>query len=401
MYIKKEFPEAGRWNLDGSTGWFVAFIRNVLYKYDTQKNMLSIVSFIPTKNEDPYQYVSCVKKGDQIYCFPEYESSIWCYDVISEQWKKISICESDDIPAMIFLLGEYSGVCYFFSCTYKTLYGFDLQAGKVIESYLLDVEVTCKYYIHGIISDGKVYLVLGGTSLYEFDLETHIQKEYIFPDFGDILFRIEADGDTFWIIGKKQCVYRWKKGNDEIRVLMEFPKEISLYDYEKKMKITEFDCNAKGLFVFNSIHCLNGKIWIIPMSASKIVYFAKDDMVIKVFDISEDEETERTLDLRYRRVAAKYALMYIRQERYLGIYSCRNKQIFEIDTSEMTYQTIHYDMDQYSLAHIPIQEFYDGQNELMDMIFSAKINHFEAISDCIERKVVGQIIHKEILEQTV
>ena len=102
------------------------------------------------------------------------------------------------------------------------------------------------------------------------------------------------------------------------------------------------------------------------------------------------------MDLYHRRIASKFALMYIRQERYLGIYSYRNKWIFEIDSLKMTYQKADFVIDEYSLAQIPIQEFYEGQDNLMYMIYSAKINHSNDIFDGADRKIVGSNIYKKM-----
>lgn len=395
MYVNKELPESCGWYLDGCIGWFVSCVTNILYQYNIQTNVLSIVSFIPTSNSGPYQNPSCIKSGDLIYCFPEYESRIWCYDLNSRQWREINIYKKMTIPAMAFMLGEYKGVGYFFSCGYEKLFGIDLKSGA-IKSYRMDVKITCAYYIHGVLTDGKVYLVFGGTSIYEFDLEKCCQKTYDFPYVDDILFRIEVEEDNFWIIGKKERVYIWKKGENKISTLTVFPSEISFYDFEKKKQIMEYDDNAEGLFVFNSIHQLREKIWLMPLSASHILYFDKKDMKIRIFDILNEEETEESMDLYHRRIASKFALMYIRQERYLGIYSYRNKWIFEIDSLKMTYQKVNFMIDEYSLLQVPIQEFYEGQDNLMYMIYSAKMNNSNYISDRANRKIVGGNIYKKM-----
>lgn len=400
MDINKKLPEACNWYLDGCEGWFVSCVNNILYKYHIQKRLLSIISFVPTKNTGPYQYPFCVKQGDLVYCFPEFGSSIWCYHLISRLWKEIYVCESKkDVPAMLFLLGKYKEVYYFFSSTTKSLYGMDLNNGIITESYSMDVDIACAYYIHGTLDDGKVYLVFGGTSVYEFDLETHCQKSYHFPDVDDILFRMEADRDFLWFVGKKEKVYLWKKGENRISSITDFPVDIVLYDFEKKLQISEFDENANGLFVFDSIHCLNEKIWLIPLSASKILYFSKNDRVVRSFDIADEEETEETLDMSYRRVACRFSLMYIRKERYLGIYSYRNKKILEIDTLKMTCQKADFTIDQYSLAQIPIQVFLETKNELMNMIYAAKIKNI-SVSDKAQRRITGQEIYEEIMSYT-
>lgn len=395
MHIDMELPESCGWYLEGCVGWFVACVTNILYKYDIQRKILYIVSYIPTENHGPYQNPFCMKSGDVIYCFPEFESSIWCYNLVSKEWREIELCEKTE-PAMTFLLGEYRGECYFFSSTSAKLYALNLKSG-MIQSYSMDVQVTCAYYIHGILSNGRIYLVIGGTSIYEFDLETCCQEVYDFPDLDDILFRIEAEGDKLWIIGKKKRVYVWERGDKKLKVLTDFPSNIILYDYEKKKRIVEFDGNAEGLFVFNSIHYLENKIWLIPLSANSILYFDKNDMHIRSFDIMDEEETEETMELSLRRIASKFTLLYIWKERYLGVYSHKNKQLIEIDTLEMNYQKVDCAMDEYSLFQMPIQKFHEDRNELMQMIYVAKINNSQRIYGEKRQENVGKRIYTELL----
>ncbi len=396
MNVEVELPESCGWYLDGCIGWFVACVTNILYKYDIQRNVLYIVSSIPTRNQGPYQNPNCVKSGDYIYCFPEFESSIWCYHLVSKQWTEIRLCEKRNEPAMTFLLGEYKGVCYFFSCTTKKLHGINLKSG-VMKSYSMDVNVVCAYYIHGKVSNGKIYLVIGGTTIYEYDLETHCQKKYEFADLDDILFRIEIEEDNFWIIGKKRRVYTWERGEDKLTALTEFPSNILLYDFEKKKRIEEFDDNAEGLFVFNSIHCLKDKIWLIPLSANSILYFDKKDMHIRTFEINDEEETEETMELIRRRVASKFTLLYIWQERYMGVYSYKNKRLIEIDMWSMSYQKADFIIDEYSLSQMPIQIFKEGKDELMYMIYAAKMNRCNSISDKTGRQDIGHRIYTKLV----
>ena len=117
------------------------------------------------------------------------------------------------------------------------------------------------------------------------------------------------------------------------------------------------------------------------------------------FDIQDEEETTETLDLHYRHIASKFFMMYVREERYLGIYSYQNKRMFEIDTQYMKYKNIDVMMDDKSLFNIEIQNLYEDGNESTYLIYHAKMgNRKVEANDCDDRSV-GSRIYAKIKEE--
>lgn len=71
-----------------------------------------------------------------------------------------------------------------------------------------------------------------------------------------------------------------------------------------------------------------------------------------VLEIEEEHETEESLMKRGN--AFKYMYEYIRQNRYIGVYSNKNQNIFEIDTSVMCVKNreiVFGDETVYAIAH--------------------------------------------------
>lgn len=388
-------PGACNWCIDGDTGWFVAYSKNVLCKYDIQKKELFTVSVIPAKAAGGFQNPHCIKSGDLIYCIPYYESSIWCYDLNSNQWKEINLCNDKDVMAC--LLGEHEEVYYFFSVNLRKVFGLDLKAGNVVASY--DVEVKEEidiYYFAGVLVEDCVYLVLGGSLIYEFNLETLNQKNYELPNINDILYKIDFENNCFWLIGKKRKVYILNRENNTLNILTDFPENFMLYDFEKKLEITDWKNIEKNLSAFCDIYCLNGKVWLIPQSGSKMLYYDQSDGKIKVFDIQDEEETIETLDLSYRHIAAKFFKLYVRENRYLGIYSYRNKRILEIDTLNMTYENMDFLVNHCSLLQIEIQNFYENDDEFAYLIYNAKMEKTNVLLKKMDVESVGKRIYIEV-----
>ena len=65
----------------------------------------------------------------------------------------------------------------------------------------------------------------------------------------------------------------------------------------------------------------------------------------------------------------------------------------------MTCQKADFTIDQYSLAQVPIQVFLETKNELMNMIYAAKIKNI-SVSDKAQRRITGQEIYEEIMSYT-
>ncbi len=397
MYKNIELSELYNWYNEDDIDWFVACSSNVLFKYDRRTKDLSVVSAIPTKTAGEFQNPYCIKSGNLVYCIPFYESSIWCYNVISSQWKEIDLCIDKNISVKACLLGEYKEIYYFFSMGLKKIYGMDLKIGTVVSSYDIDVqEETDSYYFDGILVNDCVYLVLGGLLIYEVNLETQNQRKYELDNIDDIVQKINFGGGFFWLIGKKKDIYRWNREDNITKRLTEFPEEFSVYDFVRKLEISDFDNYEKDLVVFCGIYYLNGKVWLIPQSGNKMLYYDQNDEKIKVFEIQNEEETKDTLDLDYRRIATKFFLMYVRGERYLGLYSYKNKMMLEIDTIDMTYENIEFTVNECSLEKLMMQNFYESGSQLTYLIYDAKMNSLDLPLENADTKSVGRKIYMEV-----
>ena len=167
-------------------------------------------------------------------------------------------------------------------------------------------------------------------------------------------------------------------------------------DFAERKETDDFENVGQNLFVFSNIYCLGEKVWLIPQSGNKIMYCDKNDRKMRNFNILDEEETAETLDLNYRHIATKFFMMYVREERYLGIYSYKNKRMFEIDTQNMNYKNIDIKMDDKSLADIQVQNFYEDGNEATYLIYNAKIANPERVADSCDGGTVGAQIYRAV-----
>ena len=86
--------------------------------------------------------------------------------------------------------------------------------------------------------------------------------------------------------------------------------------------------------MFGEILNVQGTLWLIPEIANKVLYM-KQDGNFEEFDIRDEDETE--FSQKNRCLNVKYNVLYIRKERYIGIFSCKNEHIVEIDTLNKSY----------------------------------------------------------------
>ena len=399
MYSEIDMPAMSNWYIDDNTGWFVSNSMNILYKCDMRNKVLSAVSVIPSHKKGGFQNPYCIKYKDLIYCIPLFASSIWRYNLTCSQWEEIDLCKDKGISTLACLLGEYYIIYYFFSISLKKIWGVDLKRGIITVSYDIDIAGEWKsssYFVDGILVEDNVYLVLGGSSIYEFNLKTGKQTICKLVDIDDVFYKIRFDGEIFWIIGKKGNVYLWNKECGIETILSEFPDDFVLYDFTEKSIIDDFKDKGKDLLVYSGLICLNGKVWLIPQSGNKILYCSQGDKKLKTFEIPYEKESAETLDLNYRQIATKFYLMYVRKERFLGIYSYKNKRIFEIDTQNMTYENMDTMLDVSSLMGITIQDFHEDGNRSTYLIWNAMMENIKLLTIAKDTKVIGEKIYSEL-----
>ena len=91
---------------------------------------------------------------------------------------------------------------------------------------------------------------------------------------------------------------------------------------------------------------LGGYIWFIPYLANKIVYVEKSTHIVRELKAEDELETNESLRAR-NAIGEKYVLEYIRENRYIGIFSNKNKNIIEIDTKEqeINLKNFHFSYD--------------------------------------------------------
>lgn len=385
------FPEMWNWSIGDGEGWFVEYRMNILCRYDMQNKIISIVSAIPTNIMQPFQNPWCIKYGNLVYCIPEYGNCIWCYNILFSEWRVISVVTNQENSIMAVSLGRYREIYYFYSINFGCIYGLELKTGKIY-SYCINMKDEICIYTGGVLVGDSAYFIFEGNIICEFDLNIHKEIRYDLTHIDDEVCEIGSDGRLFFLTGKKKKVYIWDKRSNEVDIIDELPGSFAIYDFWEKREV--IDCNdiKKSSDVFSAIIYVSNKVWLIPKTGSQILYYDQSDRKINKFNIQDEDESEETLDLHFRLMAIKFYLLYVRKQRFLGIYSYKNKCVLEIDSVNMSYKRLDFLIDKCSLLKLPILYFHEGNGLMSDLIYKIKIE----CSDLLLKKQDIKSTGKEI-----
>ena len=128
----------------------------------------------------------------------------------------------------------------------------------------------------------------------------------------------------------------------------------------------------------------------------KIIYIDKETSVLSVFNIYEDDKafSQKCPNI------ANYLLQYIRDDRYIGLFSARNSRIIEIDTMQLEYQWKGYYFNEQYLQQYceTCKGIYDEGKDLQyiytyhmsRLATGCKVN----IADTVGRKIYTKLIEE-------
>ena len=219
----------------------------------------------------------------------------------------------------------------------KQIIEIDIKKKEVIDYYSItdqeDEEIA-----RSVKWDKNIYSVSGSKGrIYVFNIETKKIKVKEFPVVKNGLRIISVEGGKIWLSGYKREIYVWDEDKNDINTLS-LPCNFGIYNFDGKKeqfldcKTTEYDTST----FLESINVGN-YIWFIPFQTDQILYVNKDTNQIDTFEIEEEEEDEKSI--KNREMNCKYLLQYVYDDRYIGLYSFKNKVVYEIDAYTMKLKT--------------------------------------------------------------
>lgn len=321
MQIEK-YLWSSNWWLEGSKLYICASCYAAIFCVDIATMQCEFLARIPEcKFKSSRSNSYCRKYKEKVFCFPYGEKYICYYDLEKKLWSKIEvgfegnlmIClDNDDIENVNVWLMEYRG---------RKIYQVNIEKKIVEREYIIpaDRNVFTGYYV--FVQD-NLYCT-AGNEIYCINIRDGTITAYQIAEPGIEIYTICYDGCNFWLSGNREVIYIWNVQEGLVKIITDFVEDS-----------TDSSVIIKNAPLFGSSMLVGRYVWFIPLQGNMpILYIDRDSYRVRVLEIEEEKETEKEIVRRGN--AFKYAFEYIRQNRYIGLYSCKNQMFLEIDTVDL------------------------------------------------------------------
>lgn len=373
--------------LEDTKGWFVLGGYNALFEIDFEKKEYYMLDKLPTERIRGFRLnPRCVKFGQYLYCLPDFESAICVYDFERKKWIKIDISNLDNQRLAVVYLGVFETRLLIFSYGLQTLFWLDTKNNSLqVVVNLLDA--TDQRITH-IIQEGQRVYGVSNHGVIAYDLRTLDVYLYRIKNMPEELTRICFDNEKFWFAGKRREIYVWKRGNDFVDVISDFPENFGIYCEKESGEILVDTVKEEyKVSAFLELMCIKDKIWCIPFQTNEILCMNRDMDSITSFIIEEEAVTSEGLWKKYS-LNHKYLCVYVKENRYIGLYSLKNDSILQIDTDENSYEYINFKYNS-TMTYIDSPLFESG-DKVSEWIFERGIQN--SLKEVKEKENIGKKI---------
>lgn len=329
---------SNNWHIEGNKAWFVDGLRDSLYYVDLELNKYEYIADIPNTEIGKFRLnPMCLKIENEIYLMPHFgRKMIWIYNLDNNQFEQIVIDNPDNLQLTICRFWIYENKIYALSLGLQKIIEIDIRE-KIICNYFIlsDLEEKEIEFDEGTRVGDNIYCVSSGSNrVYQFNLETKQITAYDVPMVKGGLYTISFDGQLFWLSGYRKEIYLWDKESNSTKVLSDFPQGFGIYDFaENSDKMLDCTAVKYDTPTFIESMLIGNYIWFIPFQTNMVLYADTETYQIYALEIDGEEENRESL-MKNSVLAHKYLIPYIRDERYIGLYSIKNNYIIEIDAVE-------------------------------------------------------------------
>lgn len=323
------------WYIENDTAWFVSGKNNILFCLDLNKKECKYAVKIPDINSGKIRCnPRCIKYGGNIFCMPDFGNSIWVYDIHLKNFSEISVNNPEQVKLGLFWVWKYNDSIFVVSYGLRKIIEINIDVKRIKESYNI-----CK---EGLITDSikfgnSIYSLSDDGKIYQFDIGEKNMVSYVLPNIGRKFYAFSFDGENFWMGGYRKEIYVWDKDEDSIKVIDNFPNDFGIYNFG-------VDSDGRPDFIteeydeptFEYIIIAGEYVWFIPFVSNRIVYVNKYSYELNVLEIKEEVETKYSI--LKSELKQKYVLEYVTDERYIGLFSAKNRCILEIDAKLLKYR---------------------------------------------------------------
>ena len=189
--------------------------------------------------------------------------------------------------------------------------------------------------------------------------------------------------------------------SNEIKVIDGFPNEFGIYNFTQSTN-GEVDCITSKYNQMTFLYTLHirNDIWFIPYTTNIILRVDKQKNIVYSFEVDEEIETKESILARTELgLYYKYLFEYIIDNRYLGLYSLKNKCILEIDTIELKYEYKKYNYNMNDKYLMEIAKLYNNvfyEANVWSRVVVSKMLDLKNNICGIENKSIGANIYQKV-----
>ncbi len=353
------------WNENGKI-WFVSSNLNIIFCIDEKTSVITPVAKIPFRSRICFRlHPRCIKYGEKIFCIPDMGEDIYIYNLKQNSWKKIIICNTNNIKVAMYDFWICDNLLYVVSSGLNKVFVLDLEKETLLEDYDIITDGSRDRIVHSIKRGNFIYsLSSNNPKIYKFDCEQKTVNSYLLPNIEDRFYTISFDGEKFWLSGYCKKLYIWNEISNTIKILGDFPVDFGNYDFSgKKNKV--LDCKSEiyssPTFIFSTN--IDNYIWFIPFRTNKILYIEKDKFLLHEYYLEDEIRTEK--DMKEGLLDHMYLFEYVKEDRYLGLLSLKTGNIIEIDVSNLQDKKIEYTFDE-NCDEIIIQNIFEENHNFYE-----------------------------------
>lgn len=396
------FVWSDNWDVEDNCAWFVDGEKNMLFYVDFKTKRCEFIAELPDGTMNKFRLnPRCIKCDEEIFCMPDIGECIWIYQLETSQFKKIEIDNPNKVRIAITNFVKIGEKLFAVSKGLKQILRIDIKR-KIIEKYynlgsFLDGEIA-----GSVIVGSELYCVSATTSyIFKINLDTNKSEKYMLPNIRNKLHTICFDGEDFWLSGYCKELYVWNEKKNTIRIVRNFPIEFDLnYCVEEKMLNTDIVEYNTPLFLYSVP--MRNYIWFFPFRTGEIIYVDKKTYKIYTFEIGKSDIYSKR-PTKYLYLGIRYLFQYVRDERYIGLFSFENNCICEIDTVERKGSLECYSFHpkcSYALqsTYNIYQDILCEHNTIDRIIFKSMILGADVERNSNLFKDIGKEIEKKMLE---
>ena len=334
---------------EGDQIWMTGATCNALFYLDFNTKMYEFISAFPNIPVMGYRSnLVCTKIEDELFFFPDRGECIWIYHTVSKTFSKIVLNNPEKKRILIGMIFYCNHCIYAFSSGLEQIIEISVSKKEVIATYSISeyIQGAGITGITGISSEGcvvdqSIYFTIPEKNLVcEFSAKT--KTILSFPLSEDIMPQtICYDGKNFWMTGKTKEIIRWNREEKKVLSVYRLPAGAGWFENKDGNFLENIEDKYCPAPMFRWSVKVKDRIWFIPYIANKMIYIDKNTCEIGVCDIVDEYEDEKSWN---RIDKVKYSFECMIQERFIFLYSYKNRRYLLVDTVDNMAQAVNIEL---------------------------------------------------------